>query len=114
MTLTLLAGLFLSAIMSGVSYRIWGGQAAMAAASFGALATAIQLGSLALLKPARRAPLQRFLARWGAGMGLRFLGIVAIALAAGLDPAHFPPLATALGFLGVLIPLLFFEVRLIR
>jgi hypothetical protein len=47
-------------------------------------------------------------------MGLRLLGVVAIAVAAGLDPAHFPPLAAALGFLGVLLPLLFYEVRLIR
>ena len=42
------------------------------------------------------------------------LGVLAIALAAGLDPRHFPPLPTAAGFLGVLLPLLFFEVRLIR
>jgi hypothetical protein len=47
-------------------------------------------------------------------MGLRLLGVVAIALAAGLDPVHFPPLAAATGFLGVLIPLLFFEARRIR
>jgi hypothetical protein len=39
---------------------------------------------------------------------------VLIALAAGLDPAHFPAVPTAAGFLGVLLPLLFFEVRLIR
>ena len=36
------------------------------------------------------------------------------AVAAGLDPKHFPPIPTAAGFLGVLLPLLFFEVRLIR
>ena len=35
-------------------------------------------------------------------------------VAAGLDPKHFPPIPTAAGFLGVLLPLLFFEVRLIR
>jgi hypothetical protein len=111
---TLVAGLLLSAVMSGVAYRLWGTQAAFAAGCFGALATLIQLGALALVRPVRGAPLQRFLARWGAGMGLRLLGVLGIALAAGLDPQHFPALPTALGFLGVLLPLLFFEVRLVR
>jgi hypothetical protein len=31
-----------------------------------------------------------------------------------LDQTHFPPFPTALGFLGVLVPLLFLEVRLVR
>ena len=114
MTQTAIVGAFLTALMAGVSYRLWGQQAAVAAGVFGLLATAIQLGAIALLKPVKGAPFSKFIARWGAGMGLRGLGIVAIALAAGLDRAHFPPLATALGFLGVLLPLLFYEVRLIR
>jgi hypothetical protein len=110
----LLAGLLLAAIVSGIAYRLWGEQAAIAAASFGGLAIVIQLGALALMGPVRGASFQRFLTRWGAGMGLRMLGVVAIALAAGLDPKHFPPLAVAAGFLGVLVPLLFLEVRLLR
>lgn len=111
---TTLVGALLTAIMAGVSYRLWGTQAAVAAGVFGLLATGIQVAALALLKPVQGAPFSKFIARWGAGMGLRALGIVAIALAAGLDRSHFPPLATALGFLGVLLPLLFYEVRLIR
>jgi len=113
---TLFTGLLLGGVVSGIAYRIWGSQAAFAAAVFAALATLIQLGALSLMQPARAAgaPIQRFLARWGLGMGLRLLGVVAVALAAGLDPAHFPAIPTAMGFLGVLLPLLFFEVRLIR
>lgn len=114
MAATLLVGLILTGIVSGICYRVWGEPAAIAAAVFGALALVIQLGALALMRPVRGAPFQRFLARWGAGMGLRLLGVLGIALAAGLDPRHFPPLPTAAGFLGVLLPLLFFEVRLIR
>jgi hypothetical protein len=113
-TASLLLGLLLSAVLSGVAYRVWGMQAAVAAAVFGGLALAIQLGAIALVKPVRAAPYQRFVVRWGAGMGLRLLGVAAIALAAGLDPAHFPPLAAAAGFLGVLLPLLILEVRVIR
>ena len=111
---TALLGLLLGAAISGTIYRISGARAAMAAAVFAGVAVAIQLGALALVNPVRTAPVQRFLARWGAGMGLRLLGVVLIALAAGLDPAHFPAIPTAAGFLGVLLPLLFFEVRLIR
>ena len=113
---TLLLGILLLAAISGAALKVWNGQAAFAAAVFGALATAIQLGAIGLLAPARKkgAPLQRFLARWGIGMGLRLLGVIAIALASGLDPVRFPPLATALGFLGVLLPLLLLEVRVIR
>lgn len=114
MTPTALLGAFLTAILAGVSYSLWGQQAAIAAGIFGLVATAIQLAAIALMKPVKGAPFQKFMARWGAGMGLRALGILAIALAAGLDRTHFPPLATALGFLGVLLPLLFYEVRLIR
>jgi hypothetical protein len=114
MTPTAIVGAFLTAIMAGVSYRLWDQQAAIAAGVFGLLATGIQVAALALMNPVRGAPFAKFISRWGAGMGLRGLGIVAIALAAGFDRAHFPPLATALGFLGVLLPLLFYEVRLIR
>lgn len=111
---TALLGVLLGAVVSGVAYRIWGTQAAIAAGTFAAFAVVIQLAALALMRPVKDAPTTRFLKRWGAGMGLRFLGIVAIALAAGLDRNHFPPIPTAAGFLGVLLPLLFFEVRLIR
>lgn len=114
MRLTLIAGLVLSGLLSGLAYRLWGIQAAFAAAVFGALALGIQLGAIALVKPVRTAPFQRFLARWGAGMGLRLLGVLGIALASGLAPESFPPLATAAGFLGVLLPLLLLEVRVIR
>jgi hypothetical protein len=114
MILTALAGLLLGAVVSGAAFRIWGLQAAIAAGIFAAIAVVIQLVALVLMQPVRGAPYTRFLKRWGVGMGLRFLGIVAIAVAAGLDRTHFPPIPTAAGFLGVLLPLLFFEVRLIR
>ena len=114
MKLTVLAGILIGGLISGVSYRIWGAQAALAAGSFAALALAIQVTAIGLMQPVRQAPPRQFIKRWGIGMGLRLLGVVAIALAAGLDPVHFPPLPTAIGFLGVLLPLLLFEVRLVR
>lgn len=107
-------GAVLTALLAGVAYAIWGAQAAIAAGSFGALALLIQLAAIALVQPVRQAPPKQFIKRWGMGMGLRLLGVVAIGLAAALDQAHFPPVPTAIGFLGVLLPLLFFEVRAVR
>ncbi|HET9275502.1 MAG TPA: hypothetical protein VFN96_05465 [Gemmatimonadales bacterium] len=114
MTRSALLGLVLAALAAAVAGAIWDRQAAVAALVFGTVATAIQAGALALMRKARGAPVQQFLKRWGAGMGLRLLGVVLIAVAGGVAPALFPPLAASLGFLGVLLPLLFYEVRLIR
>ena len=114
MRLTLIAGVLLTAGFCALSYGVWGSQAALAAAVFGVLALVIQLGAILLVKPVRTAPIQRFMVRWGAGMGLRLLGVVSIAVAAGIAPQVFPPLAAVAGFLGVLLPLLLLEVRVIR
>ena len=109
-----LVGALLTALMAGLAWKLWGEQAAIAAGVFGLVATGIQIAAIALMQPVRGAVFSKFIGRWGTGMALRGAGILALALAAGLDQNHFPPLATALGFLGVLLPLLFFEVRLIR
>ena len=109
-----LLGLILLIGLSLLAGRLWGSQAAVAAAVFGGLAIGIQMGAFALMRPARHDKVEKFLKAWGFGMGLRLTGVVAIAVVAGVDPAHFPPLGAALGFLGVLLPLLFYEVRLIR
>jgi hypothetical protein len=111
---TLMAGLLIGGIISGLAYRFAGSQAAIGAGCFAALAILIQVTAIALIQPVKQAAPKLFIKRWGIGMGLRLLGVVAIALAAGLDPAHFPPVASAIGFLGVLLPLLLFEVRLVR
>jgi hypothetical protein len=47
-------------------------------------------------------------------MGLRLAGVAALAAAIVIDRTVFPPLPSALGFLGVLVPLLFLEVRWVR
>ena len=118
MKLTGFAGVLLTAIMTGIAWRLWGEAAAIAALVFGLIATAIQLGSLAVMAPVRSgktsAPLPKFMARWGIGMGLRMAGVIALAVLAAVDQTHFPAVPVALGFLGVLLPLLALEVRLVR
>jgi len=47
-------------------------------------------------------------------MGFRVAGIVLVVVALVVNRALFTPLPTTVGFLGVLIPLLFLEARSLR
>ncbi len=107
-------GLGLTALWVGVGWVVWGGGALLGAGIFGLLATVIQLLAVAWLRPVLGAPFAMLLKRWGVGMGLRFGGLVAFAALVALDRERFPPLPSALGYVGVLIPLLFMETRLLR
>jgi hypothetical protein len=80
----------------------------------GAVALAAQLAAVALLKPAMDAPQPVFLARWFSGMGIRALSLGALLAVAATHRAALPLLATTLGFLGVLLPLLFLEIRFLK
>ena len=107
-------GIALTLLVTGLLYLGWGSDAVLPALVFGLIATAIQVVSVALVRPAFAGETARLLKRWGAGMLLRLLGVALVAILATVDQTHFPPLPTALGFLGVLVPLLFLEVRLVR
>ena len=107
-------GVALTLLVTGLLYIGWGREALLPALMFGLMATAIQVISVALVRPAFAGETTRLLKRWGWGMLLRLLGVALVAILVTLDQAHFPPLPTALGFLGVLVPLLFLEVRLVR
>jgi hypothetical protein len=110
----LAAGAALTLLVTGLAALIWDRQAAMSAATFGLVATGIQLGAARLLRGMREAPVSRFLARWGAGMALRLGGVVLLAVTAMLFPERFPALPAAVGFLGVLMPLLVLDLRAVR
>ena len=111
---TLITGILIGFTIAAGCGGIWGAQAALAAGGFAALALLIQLAAIALMQPVKQAAPKVFIKRWGIGMGLRLLGLVGFVLAVGLDPVHVPPIPAAIGFLGVLLPLLLFEVRLVR
>lgn len=64
------------------------------------------------LRPALAGPLPVLMKRWAVGMGLRLAGVVLIPVAVLLNGELFPPLPVALGYLGVVIPLLFLETKL--
>lgn len=106
----LLPGLGLTAAVAAVSGLIWGGQGALAAAIFGGIATGNQVLAhrLSGRPTSARSP---FPAGWLWGTAFRLAGVVAIAVAVVAKRDVFPPLPTALGYLGVLIPLLVLELR---
>ena len=102
----LLLGLGLVAIASGVGGR--------GAGIGGAAALAAQTAAVALLRPGMEAPQRPFLARWLGGMAIRALTLGGLIWLAVTHQPDLPLLQTALGFLGVLLPLLFVETRFLK
>jgi hypothetical protein len=107
-------GIALTVLVSGLMVLGWGQEALLPGLIFGLIATAIQAISVALVRPVFHGETVRLLKRWGWGMLLRVIGVALVAVAVTLDRTLFPPLPTAFAFLGVLVPLLFMEVRLVR
>ncbi|UCF39691.1 MAG: hypothetical protein JSW43_08040 [Gemmatimonadota bacterium] len=107
-------GLALTVGVTGVLYLVWGPGAVLAGGAFGLLATAISVVAVALLKRGLRGTYAQTMANWAMGMGLRLAGVLAFVVAVKWMGDLFPPLPTALGYLGVLLPLLFYEMRLLR
>jgi len=104
-------GLVLVAAVTGVSGLLWGSPGAVAAGIAGLAGFGLQTAAARLLRGQNGAPIARYMKRWALGTGLRFLGVVLVAVLVLVDRSLFPPLPTALGFLGVLIPLLGLELR---
>ena len=84
------------------------------AAIGGAVALVAQLAAVGILRPAMTAPQPVFMARWLGGMGIRALALGALLAAVVTYRAALPPLPTMLGFLGVLLPLLVTETRVLK
>jgi hypothetical protein len=104
----LLLGVGLVSIAAGIGGR--------GAGVGGGVALAAQTAAVALLRPGMEAAHRPFMWRWLGGMAIRFLalaGLIAVALARREGDA-LPLLPTALGFLGVLLPLLFVETRFLK
>jgi hypothetical protein len=77
------------------------------AAIGGGAALIVQVWAVALLRPKMRAPNPEFMARWLGGMGIRLLGVGIVLIVSRTVPA-------LLGYVGVLLPLLFLETRFLR
>jgi hypothetical protein len=113
-TRVLRAGALLTLVVTAALGAGFGMGAVWPAAGFGLLATLIQIAAGRAMQGAVNLSFAEFLKRYGIGMGLRVTGVVILLVAIVARPEVFLPLPTALGFLGVLIPLLFLEARLAR
>jgi hypothetical protein len=110
----LAAGAGLTVVTSVTVVLILGPGTLIASAAAGLLATMIQVWAVARLQRGMSGTTAEFLAGFGAGALLRLGGVVVVGAAIGLRPEFFPPVPTAAGFLGVLLPLLLAEARLAR
>lgn len=108
------AGGVLTLVVTGLLVVAFGRPALVPGLVFGGLATLIQVVADRFVARRLEAPVGEFGRGYVAGMGLRLAGIVLMTVAIVTAPALFPPLPTAFGFLGVLVPLLFMEMRLAR
>ncbi len=99
--LAILAGLGIGLVVAAM---MLGGKPA---AIGGGVAVIAQLWAVALLRPKMRAPNPEFMARWLGGMGIRLLGVGIVLIVSRTVPA-------LLGYVGVLLPLLFLETRFLR
>jgi len=109
-------GFALTAGVTVIMWLFWGTEALVPGVTFGLVGTSIQLAAHRLLRTVQKdeAPFSLLVQRWVAGMALRLGGIALVFTAIGLERDLFPPLPTAFGYLGVVIPLLFTETRLFR
>lgn len=110
----LAAGISLTMVTSVAMGLILGSEALVASIAAGLLATVIQMWAVGRLRRGMSGTTAEFLAGFGVGALLRLVGVIVVAAAIGLWPEFFPPLPTAVGFLGVLLPLLLAEPRLAR
>ncbi len=107
-------GTALTAGVTGTLWVFWGPQAIVPGLVFGALATLIQFAAIKAVRPAWEAEFSVFVSRWGLGMGLRLVGVLLFLAAVLVNRELFPPVPTAFAYLGVLIPLLFMELRFLK
>lgn len=103
----------LTGLVTATGALVGGVDSAFPAGAAGLLAGAIHLVAVGVLRPSLVPPFEGMMGRWMVGLGLRFGGIAVVAVALLALPDLFPALPTALGFLGVLIPLLFAEMRML-
>jgi hypothetical protein len=103
-----------TAAVTALAWLLWGMNGAKSALLFGAIATSIQLLADRLARRVGVEPTVDRLKVYAIGVVLRFGGVALIGVAAFKGGEAFSPPGAALGYLGVLLPLLYLETRLER
>jgi hypothetical protein len=101
-------------VVTGLLVLGFGRGALLPGPVFGGLATLVQVMAVRALRRGMAGGTPEFFKGMGIGMALRFGGVFLMLVAVLLDRGRFPPLPTALAYVGVVIPLLLFEVRFVR
>ena len=115
MTKVLLTGVVLTLAATGALVLWQGPVALLPVLVMGTVATAIEVvAARALLRGLAQRGTAEFFKGVGVGMALRMAGIFVFLGLVLWNRAVFPPLPTGLGYVAVVIPLLFLEVRLAR
>jgi hypothetical protein len=107
-------GIVLTVAVTMLLVLIFGRSAAWAGVVFGLVATVVQAFAVRALRRGLAGTHAAFTKGFVIGTGLRFAGIVLVLLAIVVDRTRFAPLPTAFAYLGVVVPLLFLEVRFVR
>jgi len=87
---------------------VWGLVAALIG---GGIATSAQIAATALLRLGMKAGTPEFVRRWASGIAIRAVSVVVMVVVLFAARQLLPPLWLALGFLGVLLTLLYAETR---
>lgn len=109
-----LVGGLAEAAIAAIGAVVAGLMGLVAALIGGGLATAAQVAAVALLRPGMRAQHPEFVRRWASGIAIRGGAVVVLIVVVFATRAVLPPLWTALGFLGVLLTLLYTEMRFLE
>jgi len=107
-------GLGLTGLVTGALVVGFGRGALLSGLVMGGLATGIEMVAARWLRRGLAASTPEAMQGFAAGLLFRLLGVGVFAGLVVWNRVVFAPLPTALGFLGVSIPLLFLETRFIR
>jgi len=91
-----------------------GGAGLAAALVGGGIASSAQLTAVALLRPGMRAGTPEFVRRWATGIAIRGGSAAVMVVVVFATRSLLPPLWVALGFLTVLLTLLYAETRFLE
>lgn len=111
---TAITGLVLTGVAAALVGLGFGRATLGPVVGFGLLATLVQMAAGEALAARRGGTPADLLKGYGIGMGLRLVSLVILMVVLVARRDTIEALPTALGFLGVLIPLLFLEVRRAR
>ena len=108
------SGTALALALTGLALVVGGGGAGAATLAGAVLAGLAQVVAVLVLRPAMGAPTPVFMQRWVSGMAVRGASALVLALLLVVFRDRLPVLWMAVGYLGVLLPLLFVETRFLR